>query len=69
MNEHEHWVKECLGKKRYRTLEFAQGIAKKIKNDPVRPTELYVYPCPTCQGFHLTRRKEYKNQYQVTRVG
>ena len=68
MNSQEHWVKECLGKKRYRTFDFAQGVANKIAKDPVRPTQLYVYACPSCQGFHLTKRKEYRNRYQVLRV-
>lgn len=66
MNSQEYWVKECLGKKRYRTLGFAEDLAKKIKKE--REVELYVYSCPSCQGFHLTKRKEYKNRYEILRV-
>jgi len=65
MTEQEHWIKECLGKKRYRTFDFAEKLAKKIAKDPQRPTQLYVYGCPSCQGFHLTRRKEYGNRTSI----
>lgn len=68
MTSAERWVKECLRKKRYRTLEFAEEIAKKIKNDPTKGTELYVYACPSCQGFHLTKLKQYSNRYKILRV-
>ena len=68
MSDAERWHNECLRKKRYRTLEFAKEVAKKIKNDPTKGTELFPYACPSCQGFHLTKRKFYKNRYQVLRV-
>lgn len=66
MNPQEHWIKECLGKKRYRTLGFAEDLAKRIKIE--RNVELYAYACPSCQGYHLTKRKDYKNRYKILRV-
>lgn len=68
MNSNEHWVRSCLGKKRYRTLGFAQTIADRIAKDPTRPSKLYVYCCPSCQGFHLTKRKEYGNRTETVRI-
>jgi hypothetical protein len=65
---HEKWARECLSKKRYRTLAFAKEVAKKVKEDPAKGIELYPHACPNCQGFHLTKRKEYHNRYQILRV-
>lgn len=66
MNAHEHWIRECLGKKRYRTLGYAEELAKKIKKE--RQLQLYVYSCPSCQGYHLTKRASYENRYKILKV-
>jgi len=46
------WVKSCLRKNRYETRDFALKVAKDIKGE--RGTELRVYYCEECSGFHLT---------------
>lgn len=45
----EGWQRMCLGKKRYHTFDFAQGVADKFGQS--------VYFCPFCSGFHCTSRK------------
>lgn len=68
MTSVEGWVKQCLGKKKYRTNKFAQTMVSKIKQE--RNVVLYTYRCPTCQGFHLTKRNTalYQNQPIEKRV-
>lgn len=66
MTSQEIWIKECLGKKRYSTLTFAERIAIKIKKE--RDLDLYVYICKSCSGYHLTKRKTYSGRYKFLRV-
>lgn len=54
MNDIDKWVRGCLGKKRYGTVKFAEKIASRAKGE--RGTELRVYSCLACQGFHLTKQ-------------
>lgn len=56
----------CLHKKAYRTRDYALGIAKKIKEE--RGLELFVYQCPLCGHYHLTKKergKEYDNKKNI----
>lgn len=68
MSDQTKWVKECLSKKRYSSIRFAEIVAEKRKNDPVNPVELYAYNYPSCQGVHLTKRKNFQNRYKILRV-
>ena len=52
------WVGECLRKKR-----LSSGVADKvIERAKKEGTELYKYHCPHCDGWHITKMKEYKNE-------
>lgn len=66
MTSQEVWVRSCLGKKKYSTLHFAEKVVKNIKNE--RGIELYIYSCPTCFGFHLTKQKETPKGFLETMV-
>lgn len=59
----ENWVKQfkngCVNKKAYRTLGFAQEVAKKIQRE--RGIELHCYLCRDCGAYHLTKRKSNRN--------
>lgn len=66
MTSQEKWVRECLGKKKYRSFSFAEKMIKKIKTE--RNVDLYTYCCPNCQGFHLTKRKVYNDGQHTVRV-
>jgi len=55
MDDLQKWVRSCLGKKRYNNYAFAIKLAKKLQTE--RGTELNVYPCSSCFGFHLTKQK------------
>ena len=49
--------KMCAKKKRY----FAQWYAKRVMRECMvkRPDEqLYVYHCPECSGWHITRMQQ-----------
>jgi hypothetical protein len=48
----------CEGKKRFPTRAAAKKKARLIyrKYGPA----LYVYQCPNCKGFHLTKNKQDK---------
>lgn len=47
--------KTCFSKTRYDTKEIAEEQADKIYfEDGIM---LYVYKCPLCNGYHLTRKK------------
>lgn len=63
MTSQEVWLRGCLSKKRYSTMGFAGMVIEKIKKE--RGIDLYTYRCPSCQGFHLTKRKEYSGEYQT----
>lgn len=54
MNNIDKWVRGCLGKKRYRTVKFAEKIVNKVRDE--RGQVLRVYSCSACQGFHLTKQ-------------
>lgn len=41
------WQRMCLGKKKFRTEEFADKIAKKFGQRS--------YFCPFCSGYHCTK--------------
>ena len=56
MNMIDEWVKTCLHKNKY-TEEEADWIIKKKKKD----IRLYKYYCPHCFGWHLTKKKPFKN--------
>jgi hypothetical protein len=55
MNSAELWLRSCLGKKRYSTYRFASKLVERSEKE--RGINLYIYPCKTCSGFHLTKRK------------
>ncbi len=48
------WARSCLSKVRYRSHDIASKRARMIAHK--RRTKLYVYCCPHCCGFHLTKR-------------
>lgn len=54
VNDYEKWVKGCLSKKCYKTIEFAEVVAKKVSK--VYNKEHRVYYCNKCMNFHLTTK-------------
>lgn len=44
-------------KRRYRTWTKAEAVLKKIKRRTKHRTEVQVYHCCECSGFHLTSQK------------
>lgn len=46
----------CFRKKIYRTIEYAQKEAKRLSR--VNGIELYIYWCPLCLNYHLTKQKQ-----------
>ena len=46
----------CAGKKRYATRLFAMRILR--VRQPMQAERLYVYQCPECRGWHLTRMEQ-----------
>lgn len=49
----------CLRKKKYRSEHLAMQVAEKIKKD--RGITLYVYACPLCGYYHLTKKERFNN--------
>lgn len=45
-------AKKCRNKQRYYPRSFAERVAQDVGRK--RNIELRVYPCPNCNGFHLT---------------
>lgn len=50
----------CEGKKRWPCEITARAGAMAVieRNDPGTPDALYVYRCPTCRGWHLTKNRQ-----------
>lgn len=48
--------RECDGKKRYITENYARKVQR--LRQPKEPERLFVYECPLCGGWHLTRREK-----------
>lgn len=55
----EQMWRSCLRKKMYRSRQIAEQTAKKIKKD--RNVTLYVYECPICGYYHLTKKERRNN--------
>jgi hypothetical protein len=47
-------VFQCLGKRRYATLEYAEAKAKELGEKYEKP--LRVYYCGMCGGYHCTSK-------------
>lgn len=47
-------VTQCVGKKRYATLEYANGIADKMAIKYGKP--MRSYSCGICMGYHITSK-------------
>lgn len=50
-------VHGCKNKRRYPSEAFAQRVADHATRQ--RGLALRVYPCPLCQGFHITKRRTF----------
>ena len=48
------WASSCLKKRRYPTLQTAQEAINKVHKK--RKTELRIYYCNICNGYHLTHK-------------
>lgn len=48
----------CHGKKWYSDREFARRVARYVKSK--RGTDLRVYPCRLCGGWHVTKRESWE---------
>lgn len=48
--------KMCLSKRLYITYEQALNVANRRQSN--LPYKLYVYKCPICKGYHITKRKQ-----------
>ena len=57
-----HMLKMCLGKKAYKTPDFAKNIAKICSEKYGKP--YYVYKCPLCFKYHLTTHKHEGAYYE-----
>lgn len=55
----EQMWRSCLRKKMYRSRQIAEGMIKKIQQD--RNVTLYVYECPICGFYHLTKQPRLSN--------
>lgn len=51
--------RSCLRKKAYRSKRIAEKVAADIKQE--RGVTLYVYECPLCGKWHLTKKE--RGQY------
>ena len=53
----------CAGKNRYSTYDRAVAVAV-VRTGARReaPRALGIYPCPHCQGFHLTKQVQGKGR-------
>jgi hypothetical protein len=52
----EAWAKMCLGKNRYSDESGCRASAQKSIQRPASELELlWVYKCPNCKGWHMTR--------------
>lgn len=49
----------CGRKRRYRSPEHARHMQRNASQH--RGTQLRVYLCPSCDGWHLTKRLEWKD--------
>lgn len=50
----EQMWRSCLRKKFYRSKQIAEQTVKRIKEE--RGVMLYVYECPICGYYHLTKK-------------
>jgi hypothetical protein len=48
--------KMCRSKRQYHSVDEAQRVFDSIRPKPKLP--LYVYECPFCHWFHLTKHKK-----------
>ena len=49
----------CLRKKKYRSEYIANSVARQAKEK--RGVTLYVYSCPICGYWHLTKKERFNN--------
>jgi hypothetical protein len=56
-------VRMCDGKQRY-SDEFAARAAGQFYRERFETKSLYIYKCPECAGYHLTRA-EHKAPFSV----
>ena len=47
-------LRQCFGKKRYVTFEYAVSVAERFGNKTGKP--MRVYFCALCNGHHLTSK-------------
>lgn len=50
-------VRGCKSKRRYPSEKFAEKVARRATRQ--RGLALRVYPCPLCQGWHITKRRTF----------
>lgn len=53
MNERDRM---CLTKRRHATVEEAKLTAENIRKRAIVAAKLYVYECPYCHNYHLTKQ-------------
>ena len=54
------FYRHCLRKGKYSTLAFAKKIGKKIHKE--KGVHLYIYFCPFCQNYHLTKSRTHNGK-------
>lgn len=53
----DHWIRKCLNKKSYRTLQEAQRVAHdQMRRRNAEKLNLRAYHCKQCAKYHLTSR-------------
>jgi hypothetical protein len=59
----------CFDKRRYPTMELASESIDfmKIKSPEAAMISLRVYECPSCGGYHITKRKSKDDVIQKSR--
>jgi len=55
---HKAYVKlENLVTQKCRKVRYVDALSAKLGMQQQQRTKLYVYECPKCKGYHLTRQK------------
>ena len=59
----EHIRRGCHAKNRYSDEYGARAAGQCLQEE--NEVKLYMYPCELCRGWHLTRRIQRKDRYDV----
>ena len=60
MLNQQSWERDCLSKRRYRSLKFADEVA--LRRGTEDGIKLYTYRCPDCSFWHITKQEYSKTK-------